>query len=209
MNLRHAYTFWAPVYDLFLRGPMRHARRHNLGSLGPVDGQDIALIGIGSGLDLELLPELGQPALCCGIDLTHAMLLHAANRVARCPFPVGLCEGDAHALPHADECFDIVILHLILAVVPQPERALAEASRITRPGGRILIFDKFLKPGQTAPIRRMISPLLGRLATRTDVTLEPLLSAHPELTVRRDEPLLAKGWFRGITLEKNTPKEAP
>lgn len=204
MSLRSAYTFWAPVYDLFLRGPMRQARRRSLNSLGPIDGQDVALIGIGSGLDLEFLPELGQPRLCCGIDLTHAMLRQAARRAADCPFPVDLCVGDAHALPYADAQFDIVILHLILAVVPHPELALAEASRITQPGGRIVVFDKFLKPGQSAPIRRLISPLLGKLATRTDVTFEPLLAAHPELIQRRNEPLLAGGWFRGITLEKST-----
>jgi hypothetical protein len=41
------------------------------------------------------------------------------------------------------------------------------------------------------------------LATRTDVELEPLLATRPELTLVRNEPLLARGWFRGITLIKN------
>jgi len=202
MSLRTAYTFWAPIYDLFLRGPMRTARARNLQSLGSIDGLRVALIGIGSGLDLELLPDAGRPERCCGIDLTHAMLTQAIPRATHCPFPVELCEGDATALPYRDEQFDVVILHLILAVVPHPDRALAEAKRVLAPGGRILIFDKFLDPGQHAPVRRLISPVLGWLATRTDVRFEPLLAAHPDLTVTRHEPLLARGWFRGITLTK-------
>lgn len=202
MSLRTAYTFWAPIYDLFLRSPMRTARVRNLQSLGSIDDLKIALIGIGSGLDLELLPDAGRPQYCCGLDLTHAMLIRAIPRASRCPFPVELCEGDATALPYRDEQFDIVILHLILAVVPQPDRVLAEAKRVLAPGGRILIFDKFLDPGQHAPVRCLISPMLGRLATRTDVRFEPLLVAHPDLTITRDEPLLARGWFRGITLTK-------
>jgi ubiquinone/menaquinone biosynthesis C-methylase UbiE len=88
-------------------------------------------------------------------------------------------------------------------VVPQPERCLAETARILKPGGRILLFDKFLRPGQRAPLRRLASPLVGRIATRTDVVFEDVLAAVPDLALRTDQPALAGGWFRLIELEKS------
>ncbi|MFU8779343.1 MAG: hypothetical protein ACNA7M_17030, partial [Roseovarius sp.] len=94
-------------------------------------------------------------------------------------------------------------LHLILAVVPDPSRALTEAVRVARPGARLLILDKFLRPGQRAPLRRMINPVLSRLATRTDVVFEDLLAQHRNLRVIEDTPALAGGWFRHIVLRKD------
>ena len=96
----------------------------------------------------------------------------------------------------------MVLLHLILAVTPHPEQVLAEAARVLRRGGRILILDKFLRPGQNAPLRRLISPLLGLLATRTNVVFEAVLAQVPGLEVVSDLPALAGGWFRQIVLRK-------
>lgn len=203
MSLRHTYTLWAPLYDGMLRRTTRQARMDNLNALPELEGQAIGLLGIGSGLDLELLAADPAPRFCVGLDWTRAMLCRARPRAANCAFPVALIEGDAMNAPLSDNAFDTVILHLILAVVPEPAAVLAEASRLVKPGGHILIFDKFLRPGQKAWLRRAVSPILGRLATRTDVEFEPLLAAHPELTLTRDAPLLAGGWFRGITLIKN------
>ncbi|OZB73735.1 MAG: phosphatidylethanolamine N-methyltransferase [Halothiobacillus sp. 14-55-98] len=203
MSLRQTYRLWAPIYDLMLKQATRAARSRNLEELGAIEGKSLAIIGIGSGLDLDLFNERTRPEYCVGLDITRAMLKRAQARGAASSFPVRLIEADAMNTPLRSQQFDVVLLHLILAVVPKPERALAEASRILKPGGRIVIFDKFLHHHQKAPLRRLISPLLGMLATRTDVELEPLLSAHPELTLTRNESLLARSWFRGITLIKN------
>ncbi|ACX96116.1 class I SAM-dependent methyltransferase [Halothiobacillus neapolitanus] len=203
MSLRQTYRLWAPIYDLMLKQATRAARSRNLEELGAMEGKALAIIGIGSGLDLDLFNERTRPEYCVGLDITRAMLKRAQARGDASSFPVRLIEADAMNTPLKSQQFDVVLLHLILAVVPKPERALAEASRILKPGGRIVIFDKFLHHHQKAPLRRLISPLLGMLATRTDVELEPLLAAHPELRLTRDESLLARGWFRGITLIKN------
>ncbi|MGB4874955.1 MAG: methyltransferase domain-containing protein, partial [Candidatus Competibacter sp.] len=129
-------------------------------------------------------------------------LERARRKAAAANLPIRLDVGDARRLPYRDTTFDSVVLHLILAVTPQPEQVLAEAARVLWPGGQLLIFDKFLRPGQAAPVRRLLSPLLGLLATRTDVVFERVLARTPGLEIVSDQPALAGGWFRRIVLRK-------
>ncbi len=207
MSLRHSYTLLAPIYDLMVRRATHALRKRSLDRLGDVTGQTILVAGIGSGLDIPLLPS---GANYIGVDITRAMLRQARALQTRQHqgLRVALHVGDVMALPYPAEAFDTVIMHLILAVVPHPERALAEAARVLKPGGHILILDKFLQRGQRAPLRRWLSPLLGQIATRTDVVFEDVLAAcqqtvQPRLGVVSDIPVLAHGWFRSILLKKS------
>lgn len=196
MDLRHSYTLIAPVYDAFLASATRAARQRSLAQL-PVEPARVLLAGVGTGLDLPLLPS--QHAYI-GLDLTSAMLRRTATQQRPPDFrPV---QGDAQRLPFADRCFDQVILHLILAVVPDPLACFQEASRVLVSGGQVLIFDKFLVPGQRAPLRRLLNPLVRRVATRFDVVFEELLRQTPSLGLESDHPALAGGWFRLIRLRR-------
>ncbi|OOZ38793.1 phosphatidylethanolamine N-methyltransferase [Solemya pervernicosa gill symbiont] len=199
MSLRFSYTLIAPIYDLAIAAATAAARRRSLDRLGTDNTPEILLSGIGSGLDLPYLPS---GAHYHGIDITPAMLKRAERRATTLGIEIELQEGDAMALPYGDEQFDIVVMHLILAVVPEPQRALAEAARVLRPGGRIVILDKFLRPDQRAPLRRMINPLIRHIATRTDVIFEEVHASCPNLQLSRNEAALAGGWFRHIELEK-------
>ncbi len=197
MSLKHSYTLIAPFYDAAISRATQTARRRSLAALPREPGR-VLLAGVGTGLDLPHLPSNHQYV---GVDLTHAMLRRALPRAGQIDFtPV---QGNAQALPFADSCFDVAILHLILAVVPEPAECLAEISRVLRPGGAVLVFDKFLRQGQSALLRRIANPLLRRVATRLDVIFEPLLLAAPELQVEHDQPALAGGWFRMIRLRKS------
>ncbi|MDS4019186.1 MAG: class I SAM-dependent methyltransferase [Candidatus Competibacter sp.] len=199
MTLRYSYTLFAPVYDAFVAPFTAAARRRGLELLREESPAEVLLVGIGSGLDIPLLPRGPRYT---GLDLTPAMLARARRKAADLKLAIQLDAGDARALPYPDAAFDVVVLHLILAVTPHPERVLAEAGRVLRPGGRVLILDKFLRPDQKAPIRRLVSPLLGLLATRTDVVFEDVLARAPGLEVVSDRPALAGGWFRHIVLRK-------
>lgn len=201
MTLARSYTLLAPLYDALVEGATRRARRRNLAKLTARQGERVLLPGIGTGLDI---PDLPAGPAYVGIDLTPAMLRVAERRRLAHPSPqsIQLTVGDAMRLPFAEGEFQWVVMHLILAVVPEPARALAEAARVLAPGGQLLILDKFLKSGQRAPLRRLVSPLISRIATRTDVELEPLLARHPELQCISDEPAMAGGWFRNVHLEK-------
>jgi ubiquinone/menaquinone biosynthesis C-methylase UbiE len=201
MALRHSYTLLAPIYDLVLERVSAPLRRKSLATLNGSDASRVLIAGIGSGLDI---PHLPQGPHYTGVDLTPAMLRRAETRAAERD-DITLELGDVMALPYPDAQFDVVVMHLILAVVPQPALALKEAERVLRPGGRILLLDKFLRPGQKAPLRRLLNTLSRHLATRTDVVFEEVLACCPSLSPREDRPALANGWFRYIHLEKTSP----
>ena len=163
MSLGFSYRLIAPFYDALITGATRRARSDSLAHLPRTPGR-VVLAGIGTGLDAPYLPAHHDYV---GIDLTPAMLAKALPRLRQHRFtPV---QGDVHRLPFPDASFDHVVLHLILAVVPNPRACLEEATRVLKPGGQLLILDKFLKPGQRAPLRRLLTPLSGQIATRLDV----------------------------------------
>jgi ubiquinone/menaquinone biosynthesis C-methylase UbiE len=195
--LRVSYSLIAPFYDLAIARPMLKARTRSLCNLPLGTPGRVLVSGVGTGLDLPLLPALHRYT---ALDFNAAMLLRARPRGVN--LQVDWVLGDSMALPFADHEFDHVVLHLILAVVPQPRLCLSEAVRVLKPGGTILVFDKFLQQNQQAWLRRALNPLTRRFATRMDVVFEDVLSATPQLQIVSDVPMMAGGWFRGIVLKK-------
>jgi phosphatidylethanolamine/phosphatidyl-N-methylethanolamine N-methyltransferase len=200
--LRSSYSLIAPLYDFAIAGPMKAARSRSLCSLPTDIAGSVLLSGIGTGLDLPLLPSLHHYT---ALDFNAAMLSRARARGDKLHgngLNVDWVMGDSMALPFPDAQFDHAVLHLIVAVVPQPARCLSEATRVIKPGGRIILLDKFLQPGKLAPLRRALNPLSRRVATRMDVVFEEVFSEVTQLRLVSDVPLLAGGWFRGILLQK-------
>lgn len=202
MSLKHSYALIAPFYDAALAAATRRPRAQSLAAL-PEKAARVLLCGVGTGLDLPLLPPQHRYT---GLDLTRAMLRRAVTHPTR--LDIHWVQGDAQRLPFADASFDHAVLHLILAVVPEPQACLAEAARVVAPGGRLLVFDKFLRPQQSAPLRRLLNPITRRLATRLDVVFEEVLAQTPGLQLHSDQPALAAGWFRLIQLIR-TPGRQP
>ena len=197
MSLKASYTLLAPLYDCIVGPPLARIRQTSLARLPSHGGLTVLIDGIGTGLDLPLLPAAHR---YLGLDLTRAMLNQAPPR--RGALDLTLVQGDSQCLPFRAAAFDIVVMHLILAIVPDPARALREVARVLKPGGRVLLLDKFLRRGERAPLRRLLSPLTARLATRLDVVFEDVLAAAAGLTLVSDQPALARGWFRSIELRK-------
>ncbi|MDO8790184.1 MAG: class I SAM-dependent methyltransferase [Sulfuritalea sp.] len=196
MSLKRSYTLVAPFYDAFLTAATRGARKRSLSALAEVPPRDVLLLGVGTGLDLPHLPAQHRYV---GLDLTAAMLMRARPRAAGLHFAA--LRGDVQRLPFHDASFDVAVLHLILAVVPAPTLCLAEAVRVLKPGGTLLVFDKFMRRGE-AGWKRLINPLTRHVATRLDVVFEDLLDAVGGISVTSNEAAMASGWFRLIRITK-------
>lgn len=97
-------------------------------------------LGTGTGRMLTLFSDRVRRAE--GIDLSHKMLTIArSNLEAHGAQNVSVRQGDVTAPPFRDGCADLVIIHQVLHYLDRPERVLSEASRILKPGGRLLVVD--------------------------------------------------------------------
>lgn len=97
-------------------------------------------LGTGAGRMLEMLAPLARRAV--GVDQSPAMLAVARAHLERAGLRnVQLRQGDIYALPVERDGYDLVIVHQVLHYLDDPGRALREASRALRPGGRLLVID--------------------------------------------------------------------
>lgn len=90
-------------------------------------------IGCGTGALSETILGKAAPSFVCGIDPSEAYITFVRENLqdVRAHFEV----GDAQLLPIETEAFDAAVSGLVLNFVPNPQRALAEMARVTRPGG--------------------------------------------------------------------------
>lgn len=158
------YNMWSPVYDWLLRfHPVTRIRGDAIRSLNISAKDRVLLVGVGTGADLEFL---SASDLIVGVDLVPAMLNRSTRRAVKLKTTFSALCGDAEQLPCASEQFDVVILSLILSVVPRPRQSVAEAARVLKPCGRILILDKFTIPDRKPSIiRRAVNGLMRFFGT--------------------------------------------
>jgi ubiquinone/menaquinone biosynthesis C-methylase UbiE len=202
---RVRYTFWAPLYDRIAGAVgFETPRRESIGRLRLKPGDRVLIAGAGTGLDLDLIPP---GADVTAIDVTPAMLARLDRRAALLGRPVTSRVMDARALAFPDESFDGVIMHLVLAVMPQPERGLREAARVLTPGGRISVFDKFLREDERPSAkRRLLNAFAKPLFSDMNRRLGPLVAAAG-LTVEHDEAAAFGGMYRIATLVKDVTRD--
>lgn len=97
-------------------------------------------LGTGTGRILELFA--GRANRVAGFDVNREMLAHARARLAASGVRnAQLRLGDIFHLPLESGAGDAVVIHQVLHFLEEPGRAVAEAARLLRPGGRLLIVD--------------------------------------------------------------------
>ncbi len=185
------YTLYAPFYNI-IKNITRKARKRSIELLKIKPKEKVLLVGVGTGLDFEFLPKEAE---ITAIDLTPAMVIKAKQKAAQLELPVNIQVMNAETLSFDTEYFDVVILHLILAVIPNPVTCAKEVHRVIKTNGRAVIFDKFLPDGTTPPIfRKFINIIINALFTDINRQLGPILKKS-NLKKIHHEPSIFSGLF--------------
>src|ERR1044071_576743 len=108
-------------------------------------GPGVRLLDVASGPGYVVAAAAQRSAIATGVDFSAPMVAEAARRYSKMNFR----RGDAEALPFADDSFDAVTMTFGLLHLGDPDKALAEACRVLRPGGRFA-FTVWAKPEETA-----------------------------------------------------------
>ena len=125
-------------------GDEASARDEYLRLLGVGPGEQVLDVGCGSGAVTRAMARLAAPGgRATGLDASPALLAFARQYAEEEALgqTIEFREGDCRSLPFPDASFDAVLAATVLSHVPEAERALAEMVRVTRPGGRVGVFD--------------------------------------------------------------------
>jgi ubiquinone/menaquinone biosynthesis C-methylase UbiE len=142
-------------------------------------------VAIGTGRNLSFYPAGVQ---ITGIELSTVMLAIARQRAGDLGIEADLREGDAEALPFADNSFDAAVCVLSLCTIPDPAQAIAEMTRVLKPGGKLLLLDH---------IGSRWSPVWA-----VQRLIELFSSRSGEFMTRRQLPLLAPAGLRVVEAEQ-------
>lgn len=195
---RLRYGVYAPFYDLAGKR-LDRGRRLSIQALELGPGERLLIPGCGTGLDF---PHLPPDLFVTAGDLTPAMVRQAQARADRLRLDVDVQLMDAHALELPSDSFDAALLHLVLAVVPDPEATICELARVLRPGGRIGVFDKFLADDvEPSLLRRAAGAVTNFIASDLNRQLGPL-AFTAGLRIEREVATFFAGFFRVAVLRK-------
>lgn len=200
---RIRYTFYTPGYDL-LGGYFRKSRQESIQALDLKPGEKVLIVGAGTGLDLEFIPKDCHIVAC---DITPSMIEALKKRSEQLHLPVQAYIMDGQKLDFPDQTFDKIILHLILAVIPDPFACISESERVLKENGKIAVFDKFVAEGSKISKLRFITNIFTNVIA-SDITryFEEIVS-HTRLNTLSNKAADFNGLFRLILLNKpNTEK---
>ncbi len=185
------YTLYRPFYDL-IASYFKPFRKQSIQSLELKPSDRVLILGAGTGLDLEFLKDQKE---IYAIDITPSMIDKLESRAEELKINVDAQVMDGSNLEYQDNYFDAVILHLIVAVIPDPIGCLKETERVLKTGGTFTIMDKFIESGSKPSFIRIIAnPVINLIATNINRDIDELLS-HTSLLKKTHQNLRSIFWL--------------
>jgi phosphatidylethanolamine/phosphatidyl-N-methylethanolamine N-methyltransferase len=192
-----AYTRWAPVYDLVFGAVFAAGRKASIAAAERVGGR-ILDVGIGTGISLT---DYSPKNRVVGVDYCEPMLRKAHERVAEhgLAHVEALAVMDAQQLAFPDATFDAVVAQYVITTVPDPEAALDEIARVTKPGGEIILVNHLgAEMGLRRAIEQGFAPVARRLGWRPEFRWQRLAqwaAGNPAVRFLERRPMPPLGHF--------------
>jgi arsenite methyltransferase len=130
------------------------------------EGEIVVDLGSGAGFDCFLAsPKVGETGQVIGIDMTAEMLEKARQNALNGSYSnVEFRLGEIENLPVADNSADIIISNCVINLSPTKDKVFAEAFRVLKPGGRMMISDLVLNKELPQQIKDSVSAYVGCIA---------------------------------------------
>jgi SAM-dependent methyltransferase len=181
------------------------ARRHEL--LAGLEG-DVLEIGAGTGASL---PHYERAVRVVALEPDASMAKRLPAKVAA-KVPVEVVTGTAEAAPFPDESFDVVVSAFMLCSVADPPAVLAEARRVLKPGGKLVLLEHVLAEGRMARWQERLTPLHRKLAgnchlnrdTRATVAAAGFDAAGVERTRLPGMTPLTRAGIQGVAIKTSS-----
>ena len=165
-NVIRAYRLYAPFYDYLYGSVLEPGRRAMSEAVDLLRPASLLEIGVGTGLMLARYPAYSK---IIGIDVSAEMLEIARQRVrGLTQREIRLEAMDAEKMDFPDEFFDCVTIPYVLSVTPDPERLIAEARRVCRKNGTILILNHFSGSRSWWFLERALRSMASKIGFRSD-----------------------------------------
>lgn len=107
-------------------------------ALPDIRGKSVLEVSIGTGYPLT---QYAGRFPTCGIDYNQAMVAIAHENLKRHRAQANLQVANVEALPYANASFDTLVNTMSFTGYPDAQKALAEISRVLKPGGRLVMID--------------------------------------------------------------------
>jgi len=129
-------------------------------------GETVLDLGSGAGIDAFLAAqEVGPTGRVIGVDMTASMIQRARENAAKSGTTnVEFRLGEIENLPVADSSVDVIISNCVINLSPEKPRVFAEALRVLRPGGRLVVSDLVLTKPLPDAVRQSIEAYVGCVA---------------------------------------------
>ena len=198
---RFIYKIWSPIYDYFFNsGLFLKARKRVFQDISFKEGEHVLFVGVGTGADIDHIPD--RRLKITAIDFSKDMLNQARKKFEG--KEIHFEQMDAQNLTLPDNAFDHVIGSLILTVVPDSKKAFDEMVRVTKKGGQIIIFDKFVHDQDDLPLaKRVMRPLIRLLGTDIGLSFGYISNEKKNIRLLEKTDMLFNGMYQRILLKKS------